>query len=98
MEAVTSLAKEFVNFEKHHSIPPDQRELARSVFYFGAACVVDVIEAIHRNAKTSDDARAIFDGVRREVHDFGMRLLVGKLMDSVMVHIMSVDETSSGTH
>lgn len=92
------LAVDFAAFERNHPIPADQRELARTLFYFGATCVIDIIRVLNSGGHTPSQAQAIFDSVCHEVADFSLQQMLASLFDGITVHVASVGSAPFGTH
>ncbi|WP_233868607.1 hypothetical protein [Paraburkholderia adhaesiva] len=92
------LAADFAAFEAQHPVPADQRELARTLFYFGAACVIDIVRIIGSGRHTPEQAQAVFDSVRREVGTFSMQQMVASLFEGLTVEVIRVDAAPSGAH
>ncbi|WP_233867247.1 hypothetical protein [Paraburkholderia adhaesiva] len=92
------LAADFAAFEAQHPVPADQRELARTLFYFGAACVIDMLRMTGSGQPAPGEAQAVFDRVRREVNAFAMEQMVAHLFEGLTVEVIHVDAASSGAH
>ncbi|WP_244829197.1 hypothetical protein [Caballeronia sp. TF1N1] len=97
MQALATLAKDLTAYTMHPPIPNDQREVCETLFYLGAACVIDFVHAIHSNASTPREAQIAFDGICREVRDFGIQPIVRKALHGASLHVIDVSASRSNT-
>ncbi|GGD61280.1 hypothetical protein [Caballeronia grimmiae] len=94
MQPLSTLADEFAHYDHHQPIPPEQHDLARTLFYYGAACVIDCLHTAAADARMPDQVQAAFDSMRREVQDFGVKHLLTRMFDDVGVHVIEVHAIS----
>jgi hypothetical protein len=98
MHALSTLADEFAHYETHQPIPAEQRELVRTLFYYGAACVIDCIGEVNHGTRTVDDVCAALERMRREVQDVGVQHVLGKILEDVAAHGVEVHVTPIEPH